>query len=265
MGLAIDTVLGAVTNSAALTALTMAGGDSLTVRPSNPSGKATLEAIMVQASTAGQVRVKSPMFADNVSGITVPSKESPAEFLMPQEIGQSLVSQDTLIAQATSGAADSTVVALRNYYSDLAGASARLHSWGDIAGIIRNIKTMEVATVSNAAIGAWEDTIITATEDLLWANTDYAVLGYELSAPLAVVGVKGSELNNFRVCGPGATSTLDISEYFVAFSERMGTPHIPVINSANVGSIFVSTAANTASVACNVYLVLAQLASNLSS
>lgn len=264
MGLAIDTVLGQVTNSAALAALAMAQGDSLTVRPSNPGGKATLEAILAQASTPGQVRVKSPMFADNVSGITVPTKESPGEFLMPQDIGQSLVSQDTLSAQATSGAADSTVVALRNYYSDLAGASARLHSWGDIAGNVRNIKVMEVACVTGA-IGAWSDTLITTTENLLWANTDYAVLGYEVNAAVAAVGIKGNEFNNFRVCGPGATSTLDISEYFVSFSERMNTPHIPVFNSANDGSVFVSTAANAANVAVNVYLVLAQLASNLSS
>lgn len=265
MGLAIDTVLGEVTNSAALTGLTMAGGDSLTVRSFSTSAQAYLEAVISEASTAGQVRVKSPMFADNVAGITLPTSEKPSEFLLPREVGQRLVTQDTLVAQATSGAADSTVVALRNYYTDLTGASARLHSWGDIAGNIRNIKALEVDCVTAAGIGSWSDTVITTTEDTLWANTDYALLGYDVSAAVAVVGLKGSELNNFRVCGPGATSTLDISEYFVTFSDRMGTPHIPVVNSANKDSIFVSTAANAASVATKIYLILAQLTNNLSS
>lgn len=265
MGLAIDTVAGHVTNSAALTPITLAAGDSLTVRSFQPSARAYLEAVLAQASTKGQVQVKSPMFADNVKGITLPTAEAPAEFLMPREVGQHLTPQDTLICQATSGAADSTVVALRNYYADLTGASARLHSWGDIAGNIANIKSMEVDTVSSAAIGTWQDTLITTTENLLDANTDYALLGYEVDTALCAVGLKGSELNNFRVCGPGGISTLDISEYFVAYSDRMGTPHIPVFNSANVNAVFVSTLANTANVASKVYLILAQLASNLAS
>lgn len=265
MGLAIDTIAGHVTNSAALTGLTMAAGDSLTVRSFQPTATAYLEAILTQASTKGQVQVKSPMFADNVKGITLPTAEMPSEFLLPREVGQHLTPQDTLAALATSGAADSTVVALRNYYSDLTGASARLHSWGDIAGNIANIKAMEVDTVSSAAIGTWLDTPITATENLLDANTDYALLGYDVDTALCAVGLKGSELNNFRVCGPGGISTLDVSEYFVAYSDRMGTPHIPVFNSANVNAVFVSTLANTASVASKVYLILAQLRQNLTS
>lgn len=264
MGLAIDTNLGHVTNAgAALTGLTMASGDTLTVRSFPTTGKAYLEAVMSQVSTAGQARVKSPMFVDNVAGITLPTKESPSEFLLPQDVGQPLVANDTLIAQATSGAADSSVVALRTYYTDLTGAAARLHNWSDIAGNIKGIKTVQVAVTSSATIGAWQDTVITTTENLLQANTDFAVLGYETDTPYVCVGIKGSEMNNFRVCGPGATTTLDISSYFVDFSERMGTPHIPVFNSANNGSVFVSVAANTASVSGNVYLVLAQLANNL--
>lgn len=265
MGLAIDTVAGVVTNNAGLTNITVAPGDSLTNRSFPPSAKAVLDAVLAQASTKGKVRITSPMFADNVAGITLPTAEAPAEFLLPREVGQPIVPQDTLAVQATSGAADSTVVALRRYYSDLTGASARLHSWGDIAGNIANIKTVEVDCVSSATIGQWNDTVITTTENLLDANTDYALLGYEVDTALCAVGLKGSELNNFRVCGPGGISTLDISEYFVAFSDRMNAPYIPVFNSANRASVFVSTLANTVSVASKVYLVLAQLSNNLAS
>lgn len=265
MGLAIDTVLGAVTNSAALTGVTFASGDSGAIRSFPTTATAMLEAIIRDGTTAGQVRVKSPLFADDVSGITFGTKEAPAEFLLPVQVGQQLTSQDTLTVQANSGAADSTVVAIRNYYSNLSGASARLHSWGDISGIVKAIKTVQVAVTTSATIGAWSDTVITTTENLLHANTDYAVLGYVTDAALAVVGVKGSETANLRICGPGSSSTVDISNYFIVLSNGHGTPHIPVFNAANKDSFYVVAAANTASVAANVYLVLAELSQNLAS
>lgn len=263
MGLAIDTVLGSVTNDAALTAVTLATGDSATVRSFAPGSSALLETIVRKGGTAGSVQVRSPMFHDDVRGIQFTTSESPAAFLLPASVGQRLVSQDTLTIEANSGAADSTVVGLCAYYSNLAGSSARLHSWGDIGGNIRSIKPIEVDLTTSATIGAWSDTVITTTENLLHANTDYAVLGFVSNVALALVGIRGQETGNLRVCGPGASSTLDVSEYFIYMSNRHGTPHIPVFNSANKDSVYVSAADNAASTAAKVQLVLAELATNL--
>lgn len=265
MGIAIDTVLGEVTNSAALIPATIAAGDSTTVRSFPPGATATLEYLAYQSTVAGTVRVTSPMLHDNVRGISYSPAESPAAFLLPRDTGQPLVSQDTLLLQASNAAAGVTAVGLGIYYSNLSGQSARLHSWGDISGLIKNIKPLTVAVAANATVGQWSDTLITATEDLLHANQDYAVLGYDLSAALAVVGIKGQETGNLRVCGPGASSTLNISDYFVSLGERMGTPHIPVFNSANKNNTYVSVASDTASAAATVTLILAELTQNLAS
>jgi len=111
------------------------------------------------------------------------------------------------------------------------------------------------------AVGAWTDTLITVTENQLHANKDYAVLGYQLSAALTMFGVKGSATGNLRVCGPGASTTLDISEYFVQMSQWNNVPYIPVFNSDDRFA-FYATAFNNVAVgggADHAYLILAEL------
>lgn len=266
MGRALDTILsgvnvgGATTVATALTDTTIANGDSKTVRAFGPSAEAFLEQIILQAGTAtNQVRVKSPMFHDNVNGISYKSQASPTIFEMPREIGQKLYSNDQLTVQATAAANTACLVALTAYYTDLPGAAARLASWGDIRGLIKSIKPVEVDVTTGAASNTWVDTVITTTEDLLHANTDYAVLGYESDVNIGVIGIKGQETGNLRVCGPGDASTRQMSDFFVDASTRYGTPHIPVFNSANKDSVFVSVAGNGLSTAAKVQLVLAEL------
>lgn len=265
MGLAVNTVIGQVTNSTALTGVSYATGDSGSVANFAPPATAYLESIFRQGGTAGQVQVLSTRLHDDVRGITYGTAESPAQFLLPPDAAQQLQSGDTLTVNATSGSANSTVAGLSLYYTNLPGASQRLHSWGDISGIIEYIKPVQVACTSSATIGAWADTVITTTENLLKANADYAVLGYITDAALAVVGVRGADTSSMRVCGPGASSSLDVSNYFVVMSNLSGRPHIPVIGSANMNNTYVSVAAATASVAANVYLVMAKLAQTLPS
>lgn len=260
---ALDTILIDVHNATAgaigLTAATVAVGDSLTVRNFPQTAYGRLEALSVQASGVRQARIASPMLHDNVTGMTYSFAEEPAAYLFPQEIGQSLTSGDTLTAYLSAAATSDSVAALHVYYSELPGASARVRMWPDIAGIVKSIKAIQVAVTSSATIGAWSDTLITATENQLHARTDYAVLGYLTDVALLCVGVKGQETGNLRIAGPGPTSTLNMSHYFVDASNRHGTPHIPIFNADNRGSFYVSVAANTASVAANVTLICAEL------
>src|SRR5487761_2566689 len=109
MGLAVDTDAGQVTNSAAGTTLTLAPGDSRTVRSFNAPSKARLDGITRKGATGGFGRVRSPMFADDTQGIRFQTGEAPSVFELPPALGQNLTSQDTLIAEANSGAADSTI------------------------------------------------------------------------------------------------------------------------------------------------------------
>lgn len=267
MGLAIDTILAATVNpGAGPTAATVtASGDSLTVRNFGTADRAYLEQIIRMGTTAGFAQVRSPRLHDNVSGIRITPGESPSVFALPAYVGQVLYSGDALIAELSGGAAETDIMALSVFYSNLQGSNARLHSWGDIAGNIAYVKPVRVAVTSSATIGAWTDTAITTTENLLEAGSDYAVLGYTTNTALGVVGVRGQETGNLRVCGCGATSEFATSDYFIYLSEKTGRPHIPVFNSNNAGNVQVSVAAATASVSSTVELILAQLSSNLSS
>lgn len=269
MGLALDTVLfyleTGATAKTALTAADVATGDSFTVRSFSSPASAMLEAVTLKAGTGGQsVQVKSPAFHDDVRGIQFTTDQDPAAWLLPAEVGQPLVSADHLSVSLTVAASSTAVGALLNRYSDVNGISARLHMWSDISGLIKSIKPLEVAVTNSATPGSWTDTVITTTEDLLHAQTDYAVLGIVTDVAQAVVGIKGQETGNLRACVPGATTTLDTSDYFVRLSERHNAPHIPVFNANNKGSLYVSTADDQASSTPNVQLILAELSQNLS-
>lgn len=267
MGVYIDTVgsfiTAGLTNPKALAAVTVSTGDSLQVRSFSPQGYAKLEAIFYKGSAKSQVRVSSPMMHDNVTGITYGPAESPALELLPQYVGQQLITGDTLTLLSGTAANTSAITALMHYYSDPNGPVARLHSWGDISGIIKSVKAMEVDVAANATIGTWSDTAINTPDKQLHAHTDYAVLGYETDTALAVVGIKGQATNNLRVCGPGAATTVDVSDWFVKMSERHQTPHIPVFNADNQGATYVSVLDNAASTAAKVYVVLAELANTI--
>lgn len=263
MGLCIDTVLVDVHNAATaaigLTAGSTANsGDSLSVR-SFGSGYARLESMFVNGSGTRQARIVSPRFHDNVTGLTFQSPESPTEFLFPRDVAQPLYSSDTLAVSADAAASSDTTVALLNYYSDLEGINANFQTWEQVKARMVNLKTVEVACTSAAAIGAWSDTVITTTENQLKADYSYALLGFETNAALTCMGIKGPATGNLRVCAPGATSTLDITSYFIEMGLRQGTPHIPVFKANDRANTFVSVAADAASVNANVYMILAQL------
>ena len=261
----IDTVIGQVTNSVALTNVTVAPGDSLVVRSFSAPNKAFLDNITVKGGQSVTARLTSPYLHDTTRGITVISAQAPSLRTLPRQAAQLLSSQDAMVLQALSGGANSTLVALHTYYTDLGASDARLHSYGDIAGLIGPVKPVEVDVTASATIGQWNDTAITATENLLKANTDYAVLGYSVDVACAVVALKGQDTGNLRIGGPG-TPLQDVSaEYFIQMDRETGRPYIPVINAANVNNTFVSVADNAASTAVKVQLILAELSQNLTS
>ena len=265
MGLALDVIATRVANpGAAFTATTAVPGDSLTVRNFADTAQAFLLNLIRRGAATGAFRVRSPLLHDNVRGIAVTSGQTPTVFALPRELSQRLYAQDTLITEITGGGAETDMGLLVIYYQDLLGVAARLHMRGDIEGNIDNIKPVTVAVTNSATIGNWTDTVITTTEDLLHANTDYAVLGYITDTAQAFVAIKGQDTGNLRVGGPGTVNVEDTSDYFVAQGIYHNIPFIPVFNSANKGSTFVSTTDTVASSTANITLVLAELSHNLS-
>lgn len=264
MGLAIDTILGHATNpGATFTGITRASGTPSQVRSFATTDWALLEMIVRQGATSGAVRALSPLLADNVRGITYTTGETPSVWLTPPTIGQKLKPGDTLTVQLTGGSAETDIVAYSIYYSNLPGAAARLYNPGTVLGSLGTLKPIQVTVTASATVGTWSTTLVTHTENLLKAHTTYAVLGFVTSVALGVVGIKGSETNNFRVCGPGSTSTDDTAYWFLEVSRRHGTPHVPVFNADNRTSVWVTVANDAASTASTITLICAELTTNL--
>jgi hypothetical protein len=266
---AIDTIASYQgTSGSTLAAGVWATGDSGTIRNFPDSAQARLLTVGYDDVTAASTfRIRSPLLHDNVDGIQFdPGSAAPSELLSPQ-IVQPLQAQDTLTAEFTTAATTGKALgAFGIFYSQLPGATARLYMRGDIQGNVRNIKPVRIAVGSGAnTAGAWYDLVITTTENLLHANTDYAVLGAAFNQAVAVVGVKGTDTGNLRVCVPGGTNNPYSPEAFVRLSEQSGLPTIPVINAANAGSTYASIVSSAATGAAGVItLFLAELAHNLS-
>lgn len=263
MGVAIDTigtfVTAGATNPTTLKTVTVSTGDSLQIRSFPAANQAWLEQLFYQGVTKGKNRVTSPLFHDNVTGITLGTSDTVTNWMMGQYVRQPVRTTDTLAASSSAAAGASGVLAISIYYQNLPSSNARLANWGDISGVIKSIKGLEIDVTSSGTVGTWQDTAINTTDKQLHANTDYAVIGYECDTALAVVGVKGNETGNLRVCGPGVATTIPTPSYFADLSQKLGTPHIPVFNSNNQGAYYVSCLANTTSVASKIYLILAEL------
>jgi len=264
MGVVLDTVLldvhNAATTAIGLTAATAASGDSLSVRSFKEGAYAYLENVYLQGGgTANRFRLLSPRLHDNVTGVSFQAKENPTEFLLAAEVQTNLYSSDTLVAQMDAAASSDTVAALSVYYTDIPGSSADLRTWDQIRGRILDIKPVEVDVTTSGTIGAWSDTVITTTENQLKANYEYAVLGFEGSAAILTVGIKGPCTSNYRACIPAASPTLRLTDYFIFQSQQQNRPYIPVFQANDRASTFISAAANTASVTDNVFMICARL------
>lgn len=264
MGDAVDTVLAFSTQAAASafpTALAATAGDSLIVRGTVRESKAQLMALITKSDAAGnQFRVTSPLLHDNVTGLTFFMNENPSLFAVPEATSVELNEQDTLTVSGQCGAATTITAGLVIHYDDVRGTDAALYRWGDIRGDIRFIKSVQVANLA-VAVGAWTDTPITNTEDQLHADRAYAVLGYLSNPAPALVGVKGVATGNLRMCGPGTSQTLELSDYFVKMSEYHNLPYIPVFQANDRRAFFISMADSVAraAAAVQVSLIVAEL------
>lgn len=263
MGAAIVLQGAFATNATAFASSTISPGDSFNIKNFYSPDYANLEFLIRGSTTGGGMRVLSPLLHDNVTGLTFYDSENPAVRTVPWAGAQPVQPGDLLTVNLQGGSAETTVGAWSVYYSNLPGANARLHSPGDIVGNVQNLKLMEVDVTSSGTIGTWVDTLCTVTEDQLKANKDYAILGYLTNPSLTVVAVKGDMTSNFRIGGPGTSTSIATDSFFVDASNMFGTPHIPVFNANDATNTYVSCLANTTSVSAKVTLVLAQLKNTL--
>lgn len=255
------------TSGSTLAAGVMATGDSAVVRNfPDQDFAAIIGAMYDDVTTPLAWRIRSPLLHDNVRGIQFgPGSAAPAA-LWPYGVKQPLEAQDQLTFELSTAASTGKALGVAQiFYSNLPGASARLYSPGDILGLVRNVKQVTVAVGSGAnTAGQWYDLVMTTTESLLRANTDYAVFGATLDVAVAALAVKGLDTGNLRCAVPGGTNNPFGSYYFLNLAKETGLPTIPVINAANAGSTYVSIVSSAATGAASTFtLYLAELSRNL--
>lgn len=277
MGLALETIVGYVdglTGTPTYDALVNNPNQSFTVRSYVDGTSAWLEDIWTaNAADPGFISIKSPRLHDDVLGIQLGNQAllgglagatTNPQTLLPGYLTQKLYSTDTLSVTATGTATDDTVGVFNVRYENLGGVNARLYSWAQIQPLIVNLVGIEVACVANAQIGLFgPGQALNSTTARFKANTDYAWLGYTLNTQVTAVVMNGVDVGNLSVGGPGSWNIADIGSFFVDQSVKYGIPHIPVINSLNVGGTFVSVADVFASTASKVTLVMAELTQRL--
>jgi len=270
-GAALELITGFVTApDTTQTALTMATGNSLTIRNAEPKSEVKLLTCWADVQLRGLLRIRSPKLHDNTQGIRFATIASEVQPLMDPMFAQRLYPQDTLTVDLSGSATagDIEQASMLVYYPDQPGVNARFLSPADVAKRMVNIVPVQNSIATGTGGGYSGEEALNADNDLLKANTDYALLGYVVS-PVAgqTVGEccsvrwRGVDTGNLGVGGPGSDTDRWLTmRWFVWLSERTGLPLIPVFNSANKAGIMVDIATDENGLDVLVDSVFAELA-----
>jgi len=244
MGSAMEILSGYVTApSTTETAVTMASGNSLTLR--NAIGRVFLLNAWAKSQTAGILKITSPRMHDAVQGLRLETVVSEVDPLLPMEMPQVLFPQDTLTVVMTGSATSGDIesMALLLYYENLPGAQARFISPDEVKRRMVHLFTVE-KSISLGTSGGWSGSAaINTTYDQFKADTDYALLGYLVSAECVAVRWIGADVANLGIGGPGNDTDKDCTrDWFVKLSRMTGLPLVPVFNAANKTGILVDGA-----------------------
>jgi hypothetical protein len=266
MGAGIETVVGYLSNAATATAqaLTAASPQTFTVRSTNGSSIAHLEALWGSLQDPGYLRVHSPRLHDNVNGILAEGNGTNVNPLLFECFSQNLYSQDTLTFEALFTAAPTathtTLGAMMIYYDDIQGIAGNFKSWAEVQPMIQSYMGVEVVPTSSATAGQWGNGVaLNSSQDNFKANGMYALLGYNTPTSFLAWSILGTDLGNLMVGGPGSTEPIMTRQWFPMLSMNTGYASIPVINAQNKASSLVQCISATASTAYPLSLFFAYL------
>lgn len=261
----LNLITGRVLNpGAALTSLTPNTGDSFVVKNFNTdSAKARLVSLWAFGATAGVVRVFSPLLHDDAQGIRLRYTAADPTELVPDEFAQAVVAQDQLNVQMSGGGAETDTLAMLLLYDNVAGAeNQRLYTYDQIAPRIKHYLGIECNLTTGATAGQYGGAqAINTNFDVLKANTDYAILGYQCDNNALAVGITGPDTSNFRVGGPVTTRHEVTAGWFVDLAKKSGQPAIPVFNSANKANTLIDIVDTATAASRNISFICAQLTS----
>jgi hypothetical protein len=259
---AIDTVTATVTAAAvAGSAAAAVAGDSLIIR--STSARCRLLNMWIDTDGLGFVQVTSPKLHDNTRGLRLRTTVHEPYPLLPYETMQDFFPVDqlavTIGSVAGAGKIDNLMMML--YYDDLPGQAATLI---DVATLQkRKLETVTVEYGPGApASGSTYSGLaaINALSDLLKRGSSYALVGYQVSANVTGLTIRGADSGNLRIPMPGyfpagfasATWFYDLSMYF-------GLPLIPVFQASNSPGIFIEQVSNDLLAAITASLIFVRL------
>lgn len=264
MGQALQVVTGsALAPGAAPVALTVAPGDSFTVKSFDPPAVARLLNAWASSATAGIARIRSPRMHDPNQGLRLQVPAAQQAELLPRYLQAPLYSVDNLTVElAGGGAGETDILSYLVYYSDLAGINANLAGWNEIQDRIVAYCGVEVDLVSGATAGQYGGSrALNLDFQNLKADISYALLGYTCKTGFATLGITGPDTGNLRIGGPGSANPDITADWFVRLSQFAGLPLIPIIKANNQATTIVDIASTDTATAHTVSLLLAQLSS----
>jgi hypothetical protein len=263
---ALDTVTSTGTAiGAALAATTINSGDSFTVKNAALSSDVFLLNFWVDAQLAGIARIRSPKLHDNTDAIRTRTRVNCLEPLLPWGVPQRLIPQDTEVVelQGSVTAGDIESVTQLIYYADLPGQAGRFITADVLKARMKNYFGNRLAITVGSTAAYTGARAINADQDLLQANTDYAVIGFTSDLRVGSICLRGPDTGNLRVSCPGGADVQDAmarySRWFRDLANAYGLPLIPVINSANKGATQIDVMGDENGGTANVTLWLAQL------
>ena len=215
-------------------------GDSLTVRLTAAQKAARIVAWWSRNQTSGSHQIIYPTGHDTTRGIRAAAIAAVSVNSIARgawlDINPQEVMSVSIVGSGTAGDIENGVIGL--WYDDVPGLEARLITSDQLRSRMVRQTTVQ-ATISTGTAGGWSGSeAINAETDLLRANTDYAVLGAVSSVASCALGITAPDFGNVRVAVPGGITAGEIGpDWLVQMSDWLGSPTIPVFNSANRGNV----------------------------
>ena len=260
---ALDLVSASATAAAAGgSAMAAVAGDVLTVRNCPIEQKPMMLTCWVKSQTSGFFQFIHPSGHDQVRDLRFRDVAAAVLPLMPLGWPEPLEPQE-LLTLTISGAATAGDIELAHhlmYYPSLPGIEGRYIDSAQLDSRVIELVTVEDTTTATAGGAYSGQRALNAASDLLYANTDYAILGANIGVTCGALCIAGSDLGNLRVGIPGMSGRPDItSNWFVNLSDQFGLPLIPVINSANKAAVLITNVQDENTAAVPFALLLARL------
>lgn len=247
------------------TGLTMATGNTSTIRSAPVNSQVTLLSAWAFNNGAGAFRIRSPRLHDNQQGIRMVVDATNATSRYPRyKFGQALIPQDVLTLELTGSATSGKIEcgSILVYYADLPGISARFCSTAQLMKWGLNSMGQEVDITAGSAGGYSGQVAVNSLSgcDNWKANTDYALQGYIVNTACDAVRIQGADVGNLGIGGPGLIGGPELTSYwFCWLSDYYNLSLVPIFNAANKNAILVDVAQNDGGAAVKVTFFFVEL------